>query len=271
MPDRIEDWEIGAFVDGELGADRRREIADAAERRPEIAHKIDSYAAHKSLLAAATDLPPVDEPLPPALETAARRLSRATMVTAWLRQGRALLFGPGRFAALLLVGAVIGWSARDVTAPTPAAPEASLTFVDEATEAHRTLSLAPTFATDVAVADFGKLSEMFSEVIDPAALTVGGLVLTKVDIASTDNGPAVQFLFFDAEARPVSLLLSMNSSSLAAVGLGDRDTVVTSYNDFAVAYGRHDGIAYAVTAALPERRVGEIARQLVASAGFSHR
>lgn len=269
MPVRFEDWELGAFVDGELSAERRRAIADIAERDTEIARKIEAYASQKALLSDIGDLPPIDETLPPALETAARRLCRATTTAGWIRRGRAILFGSTRLAAVLCLGAALGWTMRDFAIP--AAPQTaggSLSFVDEVTEAHRTLTLAPMFATDVAVADFGKLSEMFSEVIDPAALSARGLVLTKVDIASTDNGPAVQFLFFDAEARPVSLLLSTNSSSLSAIGVREGETVVTTYNDFAVAFGLHDGIAYAVTATLPERRVGEIARQLVASAGF---
>lgn len=268
MPNRFEDWEINAYVDDELAPERRREVADAARTSPELARKIEDYTHQKSLLAGLRDLT-VEGDVPPEMEAAASRLSRATRVSGWIRSGRDLLAGQARAAAVLLVGALAGWTAQSLLSPSPTnATDSSLAFIDEATEAHRTLSLAPMFASDVAVVDFAKLSEMFSEVINPVALRAGGLVLTKVDIASTDNGPAVQFLFFDAEARPVSLLLSVNSASLAAVGVADGETVVTSYNDLAVAFGRRDTVAFIVTAALPERRVGEIARQLVASAGF---
>lgn len=267
-PKSIEDWEIGAYVDDELPAQRRREIAEAAETSPELARKIEAYSHHKALLAGLMNQP-VDEEIPEGMRTAAARLSRATAMQAWMRRGRTILAAQARIAAVLVVGAVVGWTAQEILAPRPGnATDGPLAFIDEATEAHRTLALAPMFATDVGSVDFAKLSEMFAEGIDPAALQATGLVLSKVDMASTDQGPAVQFLFFDREARPISLLLSVNSASLVSVGVPDGQTVVTSYNDFAVAFGRRDSTAFAVIAALPERRVGEIARQLVASAGF---
>ncbi|MEQ8396647.1 hypothetical protein [Thalassobaculum sp.] len=268
MPARFEDWEIGAYVDGDLPEQRRREISAAAETSPDLACRIDEYTQQKAFLAELADLK-VEDDMPDEMHAAAVRLGRSIRLRSWLRRAWTLTAGQARVAAMLLVGAVVGWSAQAAFSdagtngkPSPAG------FIDEATEAHRTLSLAPMFASDVATVDFAKLSEMFSEVIDPVALRAGGLILTKVDIASTDNGPAVQFLFFDAEMRPVSLLLSVNSAIVDAIDLADGETVVTSYNDFAVAVGRRDGVAFAVTAALPERRVGEIARQLVASAGF---
>lgn len=264
----IEDWEIGAYVDDELSPQRRREIAAAADASPELTRKIEAYSHHKSLLAGLAGQP-VDEDVPESMRAAATRLSRATVVHDWMRRGRNILANQARIAAVLVVGAVVGWTAQEILAPRPGnATGGPLAFIDEATEAHRTLAMAPMFATDVGSVDFAKLSEMFSEGLDPSALKANGLILSKVDMASTDQGPAVQFLFFDREARPVSLLLSVNSASLTSVGVPDGETVVTSYNDFAVAFGRRDSIAFAVVAGLPERRVGEIARQLVASAGF---
>lgn len=264
----IEDWEIGAYVDNELSAKRRREIAAAAEASPDLARKIEAYSRHKALLAGLASQP-LDDEIPDSMRDTAVRLSRATVVHGWIRRGRQIAVAQARIAAVLVIGAVVGWTAQEVLGPRPGnATDGPLAFIDEATEAHRTLALAPMFATDVGSVDFVRLSEMFSEGIDPAGLKANGLVLSKVDIASTDQGPAVQFLFFDREARPVSLLLSVNSASLTSVGVPDGETVVTSYNDFAVAFGRRDSVAFVVTAALPERRVGEIARQLVASAGF---
>ena len=264
----IEDWEIGAFVDDELSAQRRREIAAAAETSPELARKIEAYSRHKTLLSGLANQR-VDDEIPDAMRAAAARLSRATTMHGWMRQGRRFMVAQARIAAVLVVGAVVGWTAQEILGPRPGnATDGPLAFIDEATEAHRTLALAPMFATDVGEVDFARLSEMFSEGINPAGLKANGLVLSKVDLASTDQGPAVQFLFFDREARPVSLLISVNSASLTSVGVPDGETVVTSYNDFAVAFGRRDSVAFVVTAALPERRVGEIARQLVASAGF---
>ncbi|WP_281683907.1 anti-sigma factor family protein [Thalassobaculum salexigens] len=264
----IEDWEIGAYVDDELSPQRRREIAAAAGASPELAARIEVYTRHKSLLAGLASRP-VDDEIPEQMRAAATRLSRATTVHGWMRRGRQVMVAQARIAAVLVIGAVVGWTAQEILAPRPGnATDGPLAFIDEATEAHRTLALAPMFATDVGSVDFAKLSEMFSEGIDPAGLRANGLILSKVDMASTDQGPAVQFLFFDREARPVSLLLSVNSASLHSVGVPDGEMVVTSYNDFAVAFGRRDSIAFVVTAALPERRVGEIARQLVASAGF---
>ncbi|WP_028793500.1 anti-sigma factor family protein [Thalassobaculum salexigens] len=264
----IEDWEIGAYVDDELSPQRRREIAAAAGASPELAARIEVYTRHKSLLAGLAGRP-VDDEIPEQMRAAATRLSRATTFHGWMRRGRQVMVAQARIAAVLVIGAVVGWTAQEILAPRPGnATDGPLAFIDEATEAHRTLALAPMFATDVGSVDFAKLSEMFSEGIDPAGLRANGLILSKVDMASTDQGPAVQFLFFDREARPVSLLLSVNSASLHSVGVPDGEMVVTSYNDFAVAFGRRDSIAFVVTAALPERRVGEIARQLVASAGF---
>lgn len=266
--EHVDDWELGAYVDDELSPRRRREIEAAAEASPELARKIEAYAHHKTLLAGLAGQP-VDEEIPEEMRAAATRLSRATTAHGWMRRARHVMAAQARIAAVLVIGAVVGWTAQEILAPRPGnAEDGPLAFIDEATEAHRTLALAPMFASDVGSVDFAKLSEMFSEGIDPAGLKANGLILSKVDMASTDQGPAVQFLFFDGEARPVSLLLSVNGASLNSVGVPDGEMVVTSYNDVAVAFGRHGSVAFVVTAALPERRVGEIARQLVASAGF---
>ena len=82
----IEDWELGAYVDDELSAKRRREIEAAAEDSPDLSRKIEAYSRHKSLLAGLADRPDHDE-IPEEMRAAASRLSRATPSSAGRARG----------------------------------------------------------------------------------------------------------------------------------------------------------------------------------------
>lgn len=99
----ITEADLHAYVDGQLPAERRREIDAYLAERPEEAQRLDRYLAHKRELRALFD-PVLDEAVPPRLARAAGRAPWR----AWpLRQLAAAV-------VLLLVGGGAGWGLRGV-------------------------------------------------------------------------------------------------------------------------------------------------------------
>ncbi|HUP08335.1 MAG TPA: anti-sigma factor [Caldimonas sp.] len=95
----ITEADLHAWIDGQLGAERAREIEAYLAERPEEAARLESYRARSRELHALFD-PVLDEPLPARLRAAARGTRPAPI---W-RAAAAV--------ALVLAGAVAGWLAR---------------------------------------------------------------------------------------------------------------------------------------------------------------
>lgn len=264
MSETVEDWELSAFVDGDLPEGRRREIEAIARKSPEVRRKLEDYLAlHRLLATAAWDAAdPVQIPRPTMAIAGrlARRLSGqrdGSGVADWFVRSL-------RQAGLVLAGGALGWAAASF-ADMPL--DSSATFVDEATEIHRVLTVAPSFATESSKVDLAQLDQLFAFRAALPDLTDMGLALRRIDVSPTDDGPVLVFLFEDDGHRLVSLIMSTNGRSLAAVGEASNGVRVVSHNELAIALGRGAGVAYAVTGSVAEGRVRQIAERLIGTFG----
>ena len=105
----ITDDELHAYIDGQLDDARRAEVAAYLAAHPDLAARMQDYAAQRGALRAALD-PVADEPLPSRLNLAHIARPAAPARGAWLRNLAAAL-------ALLSVGGIGGWALH----PSPAA------------------------------------------------------------------------------------------------------------------------------------------------------
>lgn len=253
MSKMIEASELSAYVDGDLPPDRMAEIEAAAACDAALRRHLDELLAdHRALRELAQkerdglgELPSrlarLGEQLTAALSTGREPRDRWRPVppvsAAW------------RQIAGLAAAAAFGWAAASWAAPHPD-PLAS--FVDEATEIHRTAALAPAFSREASPAVIDSVGRLFAHKLTPPDLSIAGFALSRVDVAATDTGPAAVFFYTDPEARRLSLVLSLDSPILDALGPDSAAPRVTTHNGLAVSYGQSHGVAYALVGSVPE-------------------
>ena len=170
-------------------------------------------------------------------------------------------------AGLAAAGA-IGWAAASWAAPHD---DPLATFIDEAAEVHRVTALAPGFAREATASVIDSLDTLFARELSPPDLSAAGFALSRVDVAATDNGPVAVFVYTDPEARRVSLVMSLDTPVLDALGQGAprRDIAaprVTTHDGLSVSYGLRSGIAYALVGSIPESRARQLADRVSLSA-----
>ena len=271
MSKPVEDWELSAFVDGDLPSRRMAEIEAEAERSPEIRkHLSELLADHRALADAARAEEEASGELPPRLARLACDLS-GELRSAGSRESSA---APKRLSQLwrqisgLAAAGAIGWAAASWAAPHD---DPLATFIDEAAEIHRVTALAPTFSREASTSVIDSIGVLFARDMAPPDLTATGFVLTQIDVAATDVGPVAVFVYADPEARRVSLVMSTDSPILDALGRGapGQDTAaprVTSHDGLAVSYGRRESMAYALVGSIPEPRAQRLAERVALSA-----
>ncbi len=276
MSKPVEDWELSAFIDGDLPSRRMAEIEAEAERSPELRrHLSELLADHRVLAEAARDEEDAMTELPPRLARLSADLS-AELKAAELRvAGSRGSVTPAdrlrrvwRQVAGLAAASAIGWAAASWAAPHS---DPLTTFIDEATEVHRVTALAPGFAREASDSVIDSVGALFARDLDPPDLSAAGFTLSRVDVAATDNGPVAVFVYTDPEARRVSLVMSLDSPVLDAFGLDapGRDIAaprVTTHGGLSVSYGLRSGIAYALVGSIPESRARQLADRVSLSA-----
>lgn len=259
MSKPVEDWELSAFVDGDLPPRRMAEIETQAAQSPELnRHLTELLADHQALVdlarqdsAAADDLP--DELGEPAAVLAAelrvaesrRPLVRPDLLTQIWRQ-----------VAVLAAGMAVGWAAASWAAPHD---DPLAGFVDEATEVHRVSALAPAFSREPSATVIDNIGTLFAHKLTPPDLSDTGFALSRIDVVATDTGPAALYLYTDPEARRLSLVLSLDSPVLAALDREGTALRVTTHDGLAVSYGHANDVAFAVVGSIPEPRARQIA------------
>lgn len=122
----ITDADLSAYLDGELGADRRAEVEAWAREHPDAAARLRLWAADRAALRARFD-PVLDEPVPPRLAEATRA-SVPVRGVAWTRWAAAAAI----FALGGLTGAALTWRA----APEPLRAGTVQPWVQRAAFAH---------------------------------------------------------------------------------------------------------------------------------------
>lgn len=263
----VENWELSAYVDGDLPAERMTEIDAEAERSPELWHRLSQILAdHRALMALGASQR--DE-----IEDAPQRLARlGAQLTAQIGQPKRprsalVAVRQWRHLAVLCAGAAFGWAAASWAAPHV---DALSEFIDEAAEIHRVAVMAPGFSQEVSGPLLDGLGALFAHTITPPDLSGAGFALSRVNIAATDTGPAAVLYYTDLEARRVSLVLSLDSPILDALGRGAPGQAgaaprVTTHDGFAVSFGGGGGIAYALVGSIPEPRARQLALRVAES------
>lgn len=262
----ISETDLHAYVDGELTAERRREIEAWLAHRPEEAARVESYRADKRELRALFE-PVLDEALPP-------RVLRAA------RAPRSLL-APQRLAAgiaLALLSGAAGWTLHGELQAPRSLPQASLGidaasgFAQRAAVAHAVFSPDSRRAVEVDAAHEDQLvawlSRRMGAPMKPPRLQPLGYALEGGRLLPGGRGPVAQFMYRDSAGTRLTLYVS---SEIGAASGANGDT--------AFRFGREAGVnvfywvdgpfGYAISAeaerAELERVSREVYRQLLAA------
>lgn len=261
----IEDWELSAYVDGDLSPKRMAEIREAAERDTSLRRHLDELlSGHLALheLSESELLQPGK--LPPRLARSGAELAKALRANVVRSQSSQLLpatLTVWRQVAALAAAAALGWGAASWAAPHE---DALSSFIDEAAEVHRVASVAPAFSREPSASAIDSLGKLFAHKLTPPDLSAEGFSLNRIDVAATDSGPAAVFYYTDPEARRLSLVLSMDAPTIDSLG-DDVAPRVTTHDGLAVSFGARQGIAYALVGSLPEPSVRLLASRAAAT------
>lgn len=270
MSGTIDALDLSAYVDGDLPHDRMVEIERAAAADPGLRQHLDELLADHSRLRelARTERDRLD-PVPASLARLADRLADAlpgSQPSHGLRpdgeSSAAWSAKPWQQVAGLAAAAAFGWGAASWAEQHP---DVLSSFIDEATEVHRVAALAPGFSREPSAPVIESLGRLFAHKLTPPDLSEGGFVLSRVDVAATDTGPAAVFYYTDPEARRLSLVLSLDSPILDALGSDGAAPRVTTHDGLAVAVGERDGVAFALVGSIPEPNVRRLAQRAAGS------
>jgi len=265
MSKLVEDWELSAYVDGDLPTKRMAEIHEAAERNAVLRRHLDELMSdHRAVreLGESEQFQPGE--LPPRLARSGADLANALRANDLRSQRSQLLpatLTVWRQVAALAAAAALGWGAASWAA---AHDDALASFIDEATEVHRVASVAPAFSREPSASAIDSLGKLFAHKLTPPDLSAEGFTLNRVDVAATDTGPAAVFCYTDPEARRISLVLSMDAPTVDSLG-DDAAPRVTTHDGLAVSFGTREGVAYALVGALPEPSVRLLASRAAAT------
>ena len=258
----VEDWELSAYVDGDLSPKRMEEIRAAAARDATLRRHLDDLLSdHSALRDLAESERFVPGELPPHFVGLGSDLARALNAKAPPTQPLPTALAGWRQVAALATAAALGWGAASWAAPHE---DALSSFIDEAAEVHRVASVAPAFSREASASAIDSLGKLFAHKLTPPDLSAQGFSLDRVDVAATDSGPAAVFFYTDPEARRVSLVLSMDAPTIDSLG-DDAAPRVTTHDGLAVSFGARQGIAYALVGSLPEPSVRLLASRAAAT------
>lgn len=194
----ISEVDLHAYVDGQLDADRSREVEAFLLRNPDTAAEVSRYRAINAGLHDLFD-PVLEEPIPERL-LAARQPARGHRGR-WL-QAAAML-------ATLVVGTTIGWIARDELRPAPRV--AHVPFVDHAFTAHVVYTPEVRHPVEVAAKEekhlVGWLSKRLGTRIQAPRLSQLGYELLGGRLLASEGEPAAQFMYQNEAGKRLTLFI----------------------------------------------------------------
>lgn len=205
-PLNIEDDELHAWIDGQLGEDRLRAVEEAVAADPVLAAKAEAYAAQNRELAALFGAV-ADEPLPDRLYTvrlAARRSRRRWLVPV------------AASVAWLAIGILGGWLGNEWVSERPLV-EASRHVAAEAVSAHRVYAVEVLHPVEVFADQESHLvkwlSKRLGHDIRTPDLSPLGFRLVGGRLLPAEGGePAAHFLYEDEAGRRVTVYISLFES-----------------------------------------------------------
>lgn len=212
----IDEHELNARIDGHLPPERAAAVDAYLAAHPEEQVRLQDYTSQQQALRAAF-LPQIDEPIP-------TRLRVARLVAGQRRRQRWQFGAVAAALAALIVGGLVGWTARDWrTALWPwnenlqAATERAITA--DALAAHEVFSVEVRHPVEVDAAQQAHLVQWLSKRLGRPLvvpdLTAAGYRLMGGRLLPSEGGPAAQFMYQNGNLR---LTLYERSESAGQTG-----------------------------------------------------
>jgi anti-sigma factor RsiW len=247
----VEENDLQAWVDGHLAPDHLELVNSFLAAHPEERERWSQYAEQREALRAAFAAPP-QGPIP-------TRLRVHHLLAARRRRGNLLLARVAAAVVLLVVGAVAGWTAREVLPGLTSSASAMLAkaIFDDAIAAHRTFSVETRHPVEVGANEEAHLVQWLSKRLghrliapDLAAL---GFQLMGGRLLPADSGPAAMFMYEDGKGTRLSCYY------LSVDFAGETEFKYREQNGISAFYWVDDGLAYAITANAPREQLLKIA------------
>jgi anti-sigma factor RsiW len=200
-PDRpIGEEELHAYVDDQLGPERRSYVLRYLQDHPDVAHRVAAYRAQREALRAAFG-PVGSQPIPP-------RLDLQLLIQQRLAQRRV----PWRAAAAVLLAFVLGGTGgwflhggvpRPVSSMTLLAQEAVANHVVYTADRRRPTELGAEQRDDLA----RWVSNRLNHKVAPPDLSAEGYSYMGGRLAATPDGPAGLFMYDDARGGRLTVFV----------------------------------------------------------------
>ena len=232
--------DLQARVDGRLAPERAAVVETYLAAHPEDRERLSSYAEQREALRAAFGRQS-EEPSP-------TRLRVANLLAKQQRSRRQLLARIAAAVALLFLGGLGGWTAREVLPRVTSSPSAVLatTVFDDAIAAHRTFSVETRHPVEVGANEETHLVQWLSkrlgrQLIAPDLSSLG-FQLMGGRLLPADGGPAAMFMYENGKGIRLSCYF-------LSVDVGGRtEFKYREEKGIGAFYWVEDGLAYAVTA-----------------------
>ena len=263
----ITEADLHAWVDGQLSAERAREIEAYLSTHRDEAERLEAYRAQKRELHALFD-PVLEEPLPERLVAAARPPARGSV-----RRVAAAV-------AIAVLGGAAGWTLRGSigdaapSAGTAALPSAALPlgdFARRAAVAHAVYSPDVRRAVEVSAAQEDQLvawlSKRMGTPMKPPHLQELGYALEGGRLLPGGRGPVAQFMYHDGAGARLTLYVSNDVDPAGGPG---GSAAATPLPDAAFRFARESGgvnvfywvegrFGYALSSTAPREELARVA------------
>lgn len=244
----ITECDLQAYVDDQLDAAGRLEVADYLVRHPEAAARVLADLGTRDAIRALAEAE--ESPVPPPLKDEARRLDSIL----GRRRTIARLARTVPFAAAIAV-AVIGvgtWQYADFAPPARAAVPA---LVKEALMSQKTALIRAQMPSQPETTHFDRKAVHTATRIQIPALPANWRVL-DAQLFPSDFGPSLQMVIDTGGDEPVSLFAARTSDNLP------EEPQTRIVDGQAVGYWSHEGNVYALTGEESADRIAEHAENL---------
>ncbi len=217
--DRIDDWALHAYVDGELGSEQRAEIERLLRADSELAQTADAWQRQKDLLKQAYD-GVLDEPVPQSLKATIRQGARAPL-NPYLAMAAALAF--------LLLGGLAGWFLKVESGSSQVADIAR-----DAIAAHEVFAVEVRHPVEVPASDKDHLQAWLSKRLGASFnlpdLSAEGYALLGGRLVATADRPAAQLMYEDAAKNRITIyLVRQDADTETAVHVEEKGDLIACY------------------------------------------
>jgi len=251
----IEEYDLHAYVDGQLDALRREQVEKWLNDHPEDAERVQQYHQQNQAMHALFD-PVLSKAVPDTLESPANQSQTQN-------RSQSSNLSPLRYAAMIgfmMVGGIIGYTMHDlapVSGPVLDRNQAVATLPHQAAIAHVVYTpevLHPVEVTAEQEAHLTKwLSKRLGTELRVPHLNPLGFNLVGGRLLPGDNGPAAQFMYENSAGKRLTLYVKHNQEKT---------------NETAFRYDQQDGVSvfYWIDGPLGYALSGKIDKQALLNA-----